>query len=83
MPLIGKTHLVARTAVPQQQLMPHSLDVKRAELCSAGRPAPAERYALPDVQYRRHVPAFAEIVVRELLVNALVHQPTPSAATSS
>lgn len=34
-----------------------------------------ERYELPDGLYRQHVPAFDEIVVRELLVNALVHRP--------
>ncbi len=42
-----------------------------------------ERYELPDGLYRQNVPAFDEIVVRELLVNALVHRPTPSAVTSS
>ena len=34
-----------------------------------------ERYELPDGLYRQHVPAFDEIVIRELLVNALVHRP--------
>ncbi len=34
-----------------------------------------ERYELPDGLYRHNVPAFDEIVVRELLVNALVHRP--------
>lgn len=34
-----------------------------------------ERYELPDGLYRQHVPAFDEVVVRELLVNALVHRP--------
>lgn len=34
-----------------------------------------ERYELPDGLYRQTVPAFDEIVVRELLVNALVHRP--------
>ena len=34
-----------------------------------------ERYELPDGLYRQNVPAFEEIVVRELLVNALVHRP--------
>ncbi len=34
-----------------------------------------ERYELPDGLYRQSVPAFDEIVVRELLVNALVHRP--------
>lgn len=34
-----------------------------------------ERYELPDGLYRQNVPAFDEIVVRELLVNALVHRP--------
>lgn len=34
-----------------------------------------EHYELPDGLYRQQVPAFDEIVVRELLVNALVHRP--------
>lgn len=34
-----------------------------------------ERYELPDGLYRQNVPAFDELVVRELLVNALVHRP--------
>ena len=34
-----------------------------------------ERYEIPDGLYRQNVPAFDEIVVRELLVNALVHRP--------
>jgi ATP-dependent DNA helicase RecG len=34
-----------------------------------------ERYELPDGLYRQHIPAFDEVVVRELLVNALVHRP--------
>lgn len=34
-----------------------------------------EQYELPDGLYRQNVPAFDEIVVRELLVNALVHRP--------
>lgn len=34
-----------------------------------------ERYEMPDGLYRQNVPAFDEIVVRELLVNALVHRP--------
>lgn len=34
-----------------------------------------ESYELPDGLYRQNVPAFDEIVVRELLVNALVHRP--------
>ncbi len=34
-----------------------------------------ERYELPDGLYRQSVPAFDEIVVRDLLVNALVHRP--------
>ncbi|WP_250469936.1 ATP-binding protein [Caballeronia sp. GAFFF2] len=34
-----------------------------------------ERYELPDGLYRQYVPAYDEIVVRELLVNALVHRP--------
>lgn len=34
-----------------------------------------ERYELPDGLFRQNVPAFDEVVVRELLVNALVHRP--------
>lgn len=34
-----------------------------------------ERYELPDGLYRQNVRAFDEVVVRELLVNALVHRP--------
>lgn len=34
-----------------------------------------ERYELPDGLYRQSLPAFDEVVVRELLVNALVHRP--------
>lgn len=34
-----------------------------------------ERYELPDGLYRQNVPAFDEIVMREILVNALVHRP--------
>ncbi len=34
-----------------------------------------ECYELPDGLYRQNVPAFDEVVVRELLVNALVHRP--------
>ncbi|THK33395.1 ATP-dependent DNA helicase [Ensifer sp. MPMI2T] len=34
-----------------------------------------ESYELPDGLFRQNVPAFDEVVVRELLVNALVHRP--------
>lgn len=34
-----------------------------------------ESYELPDGMFRTKVPAFDEVVVRELLVNALVHRP--------
>ncbi len=34
-----------------------------------------EHYELPDGLYRQQLPAFDEVVVRELLVNALVHRP--------
>ncbi len=34
-----------------------------------------ERYELPDGLYRQHIPAYDEVVVRELLINALVHRP--------
>jgi ATP-dependent DNA helicase RecG len=40
-----------------------------------GVPDFRERYELPDGLYRQHVPAFDEVVIRELLVNALVHRP--------
>ena len=43
----------------------------------AGQAVPdfRETYELPEGLYRRSVPAFDEKVVRELLVNALVHRP--------
>lgn len=34
-----------------------------------------ERYELPEGMFRTTVPAFDEVVIRELLVNALVHRP--------
>ena len=34
-----------------------------------------ESYELPDGLYRQHLPAYDKRVVRELLVNALVHRP--------
>ncbi len=34
-----------------------------------------ERYEVPDGMFRMTVPAYEEVVVRELLVNALVHRP--------
>lgn len=34
-----------------------------------------ERYEVPDGMFRAVVPAYEEVVVRELLVNALVHRP--------
>jgi ATP-dependent DNA helicase RecG len=34
-----------------------------------------ERYELPDGLFRQHLPVYDETVVRELLVNALVHRP--------
>lgn len=40
-----------------------------------GVPDFREHYELPDGLYRQQVPAYDEIVVRELLVNALVHRP--------
>jgi ATP-dependent DNA helicase RecG len=40
-----------------------------------GMPDFRETYELPEGLYRRSVPAFDEKVVRELLVNALVHRP--------
>ena len=40
-----------------------------------GVPDFRERYELPDGLFRQHVPLYDEVVVRELLVNALVHRP--------
>ncbi len=40
-----------------------------------GVPDFRERYELPDGLYRQTVPVYDEVVVRELLVNALVHRP--------
>jgi len=40
-----------------------------------GVPDFRERYELPDGLYRQNVAAFISVVVRELLVNALVHRP--------
>ncbi|OPY68469.1 MAG: Divergent AAA domain protein [Syntrophorhabdus sp. PtaU1.Bin050] len=34
-----------------------------------------ERYELPDGLFRQYLPAYDEVVIRELLVNALVHRP--------
>lgn len=34
-----------------------------------------ERFELPDGLYRQNIPAYDEVVVRELLINALVHRP--------
>jgi ATP-dependent DNA helicase RecG len=34
-----------------------------------------ERYELPDGLFRQHLPLYDEVVVRELLVNAIVHRP--------
>ncbi|MFZ4126324.1 MAG: ATP-binding protein, partial [Rickettsiales bacterium] len=34
-----------------------------------------ESYELPDGLFRKHVPVYDEVVVRELLANALVHRP--------
>ncbi|MCH8477427.1 MAG: putative DNA binding domain-containing protein, partial [Wenzhouxiangella sp.] len=54
----------------------HSLNpIELIEVVWAEVPDFRERYELPDGLYRQHVPAFDEIVVRELLVNALVHRP--------
>ncbi len=41
----------------------------------SGIPDFRESHELPDGLYRQHVPAYDERVVRELLVNALVHRP--------
>ena len=34
-----------------------------------------EKYELPDGLFRQYLPLYDEVVVRELLVNALVHRP--------
>lgn len=54
----------------------HSLSpVDLPDAVSQGVPDFRETYELPDGLYRRNVPAFDEGVLRELLVNALVHRP--------
>jgi ATP-dependent DNA helicase RecG len=53
-------------------------DLSPMELVEAvwqGVPDFRERYELPDGLFRQHVPLYDEVVVRELLVNALVHRP--------
>jgi ATP-dependent DNA helicase RecG len=53
-------------------------DLSPMELIEAvwqGVPDFRERYELPDGLLRQHLPLYDEVVVRELLVNALVHRP--------
>ena len=53
-------------------------DLSPMELVEAvwqGVPDFRERYELPDGLFRQHLPLYDEVVVRELLVNALVHRP--------
>jgi ATP-dependent DNA helicase RecG len=40
-----------------------------------GVPDFRERYELPDGMFRQELPVYDEVVIRELLVNALVHRP--------
>lgn len=42
-----------------------------------------ETYEVPDGMLREHVPAYDQVVVRELLVNSIVHRPYSMSATSS
>ena len=54
----------------------HSLSpVELVDAVWQGVPDFRETYELPDGLYRRSVPAFDDKVLRELLVNALVHRP--------
>lgn len=54
----------------------HSLSpVELVDAVWQGVPDFRETYELPEGLYRRNVPAFDEKVLRELLVNALVHRP--------
>ena len=54
----------------------HSLSpVELVDAVWQGVPDFRETYELPEGLYRRSVPAFDEKVLRELLVNALVHRP--------
>ncbi|MDP2007140.1 MAG: ATP-binding protein [Rubrivivax sp.] len=54
----------------------HSLSpVELVDAVWQGVPDFRESYELPEGLYRRSVPAFDEKVLRELLVNALVHRP--------
>lgn len=53
----------------------HSNPIELVEAIWREVPDFRESYELPDGLYRQHVPAFDERVVRELLVNALVHRP--------
>lgn len=54
----------------------HTLNpIELVEAVWAEIPDFRESYELPDGLYRQQVPAYDEIVIRELLVNALVHRP--------
>jgi ATP-dependent DNA helicase RecG len=54
----------------------HALSpVQLVDVVLRGVPDFGESYELPDGLYRRSVPAFDDKVLRELLVNALVHRP--------
>lgn len=62
---------VAKWMWDDYELAPHQLiDAIWAEI-----PDFRESYELPDGMFRTKVPAFEEAVVREVLVNALVHRP--------
>jgi len=54
----------------------HSLSpMELVEAVWQGIPDFREYYELPDGLFRQHLPLYDEVVVRELLVNALVHRP--------
>lgn len=54
----------------------HSLSpMELVEAVWSGIPDFREYYELPDGLFRQHLPLYDEVVVRELLVNALVHRP--------
>ena len=62
---------VAKQAWDDQSLSP----VEIVDAVWASVPDFRERYEVPDGMFRSVVPAYEEVVIRELLVNALVHRP--------
>jgi ATP-dependent DNA helicase RecG len=62
---------VAKWSWDDHELSP----VELVDAIWSGLPVFRESYELPDGMFRSQLPAFDESVVRELLVNALVHRP--------